>query len=187
VLEEACICIRTWQDKKIPFNGHLSINVSAWQFANPDFVTQVTEILSRYNIDPGQVVLELTETALLFDIQETIEKLNLLRKQGIRIALDDFGTGYSSLAYLKDMSLDILKIDKTFISELAVENEHPLVESIIAMGQHMNLDVIAEGVETRQQWDILKELGCDTFQGFHLAPPLGEPEFLQFFEQSRSG
>ncbi|WP_455216972.1 EAL domain-containing protein, partial [Kaarinaea lacus] len=182
VLEEACICLRTWQDKKARFNGHLSINVSAWQFANPEFVFQVTDILSRYKINPGNVVLELTETALLFDIQDTIEKLNHIREQGIRIALDDFGTGYSSLAYLKDMSLDILKIDKTFISELTTENEHPLVESIIAMGQHMNLDVIAEGVETEQQLEILKKLGCETFQGFFLASPMEEQGFLKYVE-----
>ena len=180
VLEEACIYLRTWEDKKIQFNSHLSVNVSAWQFANPDFVGQVTDILSRYNINPGMVVLELTETALLFDIQDTIEKLNHLREQGIRIALDDFGTGYSSLAYLKDMSLDILKIDKTFINELDRENEHPLVESIIAMGQHMNLEVVAEGVETEEQWKVLKDLGCETFQGFYLSSPLNEEDFLSF-------
>ncbi len=186
VLNEACLCLRTWQDNQIRFSGHLSVNVSAWQFANPEFVSLVTGILSVYNIKPHQVVLELTETALLYDIQETIDKLAQLQKHGIRIAIDDFGTGYSSLAYLKDMAMDILKIDKAFISELSRENEHPLVESIIAMGQHMNLEVIAEGVETEEQWNILRELGCETFQGYHVSHPLKETDFIKFLNKNNS-
>ena len=145
VINEACRHLQEWQQKKILFNGHLAINVSAWQFSNPEFVTEIINSIAEYNLQPQQIVLELTETALLHDLEETKSKLVKLRSIGIKIALDDFGTGYSSLAYLKDMTMDILKIDQAFISELSTNNTHPLVETIISMGQHMNLEVVEIG------------------------------------------
>jgi diguanylate cyclase (GGDEF)-like protein len=178
VLDQACSKFAAWQTAGAPFTGHLSINVCPWQFARPDFAEQVRHALTKYRIDSGRLMLELTETALLFDLGEAIEKLTVLRTLGIKVALDDFGTGYSSLAYLRDLPLDQIKIDKSFVNELNSAVEHPLIESMIAISQHMNLPVIAEGVETETQRDILTQLGCDSFQGYLYCRPIPEQEFL---------
>lgn len=183
VFNEACRQLEEWRENKIPFNGHMAINVSAWQFANHEFVSQVGAVMNKYSLHSQQVVLELTETALLYDLQETIDKFAKFRVAGVRVALDDFGTGYSSLAYLKDMAMDILKIDKAFIHELSTTNAHPLVETIIAMGQHMELDVVAEGVETQEQRDILSKLGCEVFQGYFFARPMPQADFVSWLQQ----
>jgi diguanylate cyclase (GGDEF)-like protein/PAS domain S-box-containing protein len=185
VLDKSCEQLRSWHEEGLLFTGHLSINVSAWQFANSRFVAQVGDALEEYRIAPERVVLELTESALLYDTQEAIEKLELLRDQGFRIALDDFGTGYSSLAYLKDMPIDILKIDKAFIDELLNDSEQPLVESIIAMGHHMDMEVVAEGVETEAQKNTLEELGCLVFQGYYFSRPLEKDAFSEFAQTVR--
>jgi diguanylate cyclase (GGDEF)-like protein/PAS domain S-box-containing protein len=185
VMDKSCEQLCSWDKAGLPFTGHLSINVSAWQFANSRFVAQVADTLKEHGIDPERVVLELTESALLYDTQEAIGKLKLLRDRGIRIALDDFGTGYSSLAYLKDMPIDILKIDKAFIDELLNGGEQPLVESIIAMGHHMDMEVVAEGVETEAQKNTLEELGCLVFQGYYFSRPLEKDAFSEFVQTAR--
>ena len=141
---------------------------------------QVNHTLNAYEIDARYLMLELTETALLYDRKETVEKLQALRALGLKVALDDFGTGYSSLAYLRDLPLDQLKLDKSFIEELSGAIEHPLVESIIAIGEHMKLAVIAEGVETKVQYNKLVELGGAYFQGYLFSRPLTERDFLQW-------
>ncbi len=172
VLDNACRQIQAWNKNHTLSKGHMSINISAWQFSNAQFLDSLRSILKKYSIDSTKIILELTETALLLDIQETIDKLKVLRKAGFKIALDDFGTGYSSLAYLKDMEVDILKIDRIFVNELTKKTEHPLVETIVTMGQHMNLNIIAEGVETKEQLDILIKFGCKEFQGYYFSRPL---------------
>ena len=183
VFHQACASLTRWLHKGLPFHGHLSINVCPWQFARPDFVSDVREALQTHNVDPQRLMLELTETALLYDLNEAIEKLKALRHLGLRIALDDFGTGYSSLAYLRDLPLDQLKIDKDFVSELSSTVEHPLVGSMIAIGKHMKLAVVAEGVETETQRDQLTKLGCEHFQGFLFCHPLPEAGFLAWLER----
>lgn len=184
VFEQACVSLTRWLHDAVPFHGYLSINVCPWQFARPDFVADIREILLKHDIDPRRLMLELTESALLYDLTETIDKLKALRKLGLRIALDDFGTGYSSLAYLRDLPLDQLKIDKNFISELSTTVEHPLVDSMIAIGKHMKLDVVAEGVETEQQRDKLTALGCEQFQGYRFCHPVPEQEFLTWLNRN---
>jgi len=183
VFHEACRQYKDWQTNHIPFDGHISVNVSAWQFAAPGFVTSVINALADYHLRSEQIVLELTETALLKDVGDTRDKLSKLRAAGIQVALDDFGTGYSSLAYLKDMPMQILKIDRAFISELTESNAHPLVETIIDMGQHMNLNIIAEGVETEMQRKILIELGCEVFQGYYFSKPLSAGGFVDWLHE----
>ncbi len=180
VLEQGCEKLAAWIAAGTSFSGHLSINVSPWQFAREDFVRQVTRVLERCQLPPQRLMLELTESALLYDLEEAIQKLHALRALGLSVALDDFGTGYSSLAYLKDLPLDVIKIDKAFVQELDSATEHPLVETMIAIGRHMRLGVIAEGVETTMQCDTLVKLGCENFQGFLFAKPLSEPDFLKW-------
>ena len=185
VLEQACSKLAQWLRDGIEFNGHLSVNVCPWQFARPDFVDQVRRTLATHEIDVRHLTLELTETALLYDIKETIEKLQALRALGLTVALDDFGTGYSSLAYLKDLPLDLIKIDKAFVNEISTGSEHRLLESIIAISGYMRLGVIAEGVESTTQRDVLIGLGCKHFQGYLFSRPLPENNFLEWI--SRQG
>jgi len=180
VFDQACAKLIQWSRDGIPFRGHLSINVCPWQFARPDFISEIHTILQNHDVDPQRLMLELTESALLHDVDDAIDKLKTLRKFGLRIALDDFGTGYSSLAYLRDLPLDQLKIDKSFVSELSSSIEHPLVESMIAIGKHMKLAVVAEGVETQIQRDKLILLGCEKFQGYLFCRPIPEPELSRW-------
>ena len=180
VLEHGCERLAAWLNAGAAFSGHLSINVSPWQFAREDFVRQVTRVLETYQLPPERLMLELTESALLYELEESIQKLHALRALGLSVALDDFGTGYSSLAYLKDLPLDVIKIDKAFVQELDGASDHPLVETMIAIGHHMRLGVIAEGVETKLQRDTLVKLGCENFQGYFFAKPLAEPDFMQW-------
>jgi diguanylate cyclase (GGDEF)-like protein/PAS domain S-box-containing protein len=178
VLDHACERLAGWADTGIPFHVHLSVNVSPWQFAHPDFVQKVRRIVAKHSADPRQLMLEITESALLDDLEETISKLEELRSMGIRTSLDDFGTGYSSLSYLKDLPLDELKIDQSFVKQLGPGSNNPLVEAIIAVGQHLGLEVIGEGVESAMQQNILNEMGCHNFQGYLFSHPLPEKEFL---------
>jgi diguanylate cyclase (GGDEF)-like protein len=185
VLEESLKHRKEWTEKRLPFTGHLSVNVSPWQFARPDFVTCTIAAVEQLQVPPSHITLEVTESALLTDIDDTIAKLTQLRRFGITIALDDFGTGYSSLAYLRDLPLDILKIDKAFVDALETSAHEPLVESMIAIGRNMGLQVVAEGVETEVQLERLKALGCNVFQGYLFSRPLPEADFQQWLQQYR--
>ncbi|MFA5170489.1 MAG: EAL domain-containing protein [Sulfuriferula sp.] len=180
VLDEAVAKLASWLDMGVPYVGHLSVNVSAWQFARVDFVDQVRQVLEKYQIAPEHLMLEVTETALLYDFEQTVSKLKETRALGVQASLDDFGTGYSSLVYLKDLPLDELKIDKAFIDELLLNQDHGLVETIMAIGRCMKLKVIAEGVESVIQRDALLSLGCVQFQGYLFSKPLSEPDFLKW-------
>jgi EAL domain-containing protein (putative c-di-GMP-specific phosphodiesterase class I) len=184
VSSRACSRLGEWLRAGVPFVGHLSINVSPWQFARQDFVGQVRAALAAHGIDPGRLMLELTETALLYDLEDTIEKLKALRVLGLHVSLDDFGTGYSSLSHLKDLPLDEIKIDKSFIGELDGAKERPMVETIVAIGRHMRLRVIAEGVESEAQRATLVKFGCEGFQGFLFCRPLPEPAFLKWLSEN---
>ncbi len=177
VLQQALKHCGDWQNDNIGFNGRLSVNVSAWQFARPDFVKTSIDAIEKSGINPHLITFEMTESAVLADVSETIEKLSLLRAAGISIALDDFGTGYSSLAYLRDLPLDRIKIDKSFVDALEFQPHEPLVESMISIGRHMGLEVIAEGVETQVQLERLRNLGCTVYQGYYFARPMGEEAF----------
>jgi predicted signal transduction protein with EAL and GGDEF domain len=185
VLDQVCERLIVWQQTGAPFCEDISVNVSPWQFARPDYVRQVGQILARHRVEPHHLTLEITETALLYDIEETIEKLKALRAMGLKVSLDDFGTGYSSLAYLKKLPLDQLKIDKSFVQDIEEERSRALVGDMISIGNHMRLDVIAEGVEFRTQRDILAEMGCGRFQGFLFCRPLAEPDFLRWLAENR--
>ncbi|MFO6422673.1 EAL domain-containing protein [Motilimonas sp. KMU-193] len=185
VFTQSLISLRQWQTNSIPFQGHLSINVSAWQFALPHFAEDVISKVQTHGLSPHSLMLEVTETGLLVDIPDTIQKLSLIRNFGIEIALDDFGTGYSSMAYLKELPLDLLKIDKTFIDELVDSDHSAITESIISIGRNMQLKVIAEGVETLDQATRLAELGCHIYQGYYFAKPMPEQDFIAWLFKHR--
>ena len=178
VLESACERLREWGEAPATCDLTVAVNVSARQFMREDFVTRVCKEIERTGIEPGRLKLEVTESVVLESLEVAIEKMQALRAIGIHFSLDDFGTGYSSLQYLKRLPLDQLKIDRSFVSDITEdEDDATIVETIIAMGHAMGLDVIAEGVETRAQQQFLRQRGCRLYQGYLFSRPLA-PEAL---------
>jgi EAL domain-containing protein (putative c-di-GMP-specific phosphodiesterase class I) len=173
VLETACRQLSAWAERPETAHLEIAVNVSARQFHDPGFVAQVLAILGPPGDGPGRLKLELTETSLLDNVEDTIGKMNMLRTRGLSFALDDFGTGYSSLAYLKRLPLDMLKIDRSFVLDLLTNpNDAIIARTIIALGRNLGLRVIAEGVETEAQRDFLFQHGCAAYQGYLCTRPL---------------
>ena len=173
VLKKACAQLLAWADNPTTSRIEVAVNVSARQFHHPQFVDQVLEQVAAAGIDARRLKLELTETSLLEDVDDTIAKMHVLKGHGLSFALDDFGTGYSSLAYLKQLPLDMLKIDRSFVLELLTNrNDAVIARTIIALGRSLGLRVLAEGVETNAQRDFLFEHGCDAYQGYLYAQAL---------------
>ncbi len=172
ILEEAIKQIQIWSENEEKKAWRVSINVSSKQFEEENFIPTLQTILHKYNVDSSLIMLELTEGVLIENFEYTVEKLHKLKALGISLSIDDFGTGYSSLAYLKKLPVDELKIDKSFIDDLCVdENDEIITQTIISIGQKFGLDVIAEGVETQQQFEKLQSIGCCLFQGYLFAKP----------------
>ncbi|AOV18350.1 diguanylate cyclase [Acidihalobacter aeolianus] len=172
ILRTACEQLVTWSQQPGYADLPLSVNVSARQFHHPDFVADVLHILKETGANPERLGLELTETLLAEDMDTLIEKMKALRTHGIRFSLDDFGTGYSSLSYLKRLPLDQLKIDQSFVQDLLDDpNDATIVKTILALGSSLDLEVIAEGVETAAQRDALLTFGCHCFQGYFFGHP----------------
>jgi len=173
VLEEACARLRAWQEAPGLRRLTLAVNVSAAQFHQPDFCEQVRGAVMRHAIDPRLLKLELTEGIVLKNVEVTAHSMKALRAMGVRISLDDFGTGYSSLQYLKRLPLSQLKIDQSFVRDLVNDgSDQAIVTTIIAMARSLGLDVIAEGVETAAQRDLLYRLGCRHYQGYLFGRPM---------------
>lgn len=176
VLEEACRACLRWQKPGQPPLG-VSVNVSSLQFERQDYPDRVLSALSAAGIDPSLLMLELTESVLVSDPERARGHLTRIRRTGVQIALDDFGTGYSSLSYLTELPADLIKLDRSFVragSELA--ESQAVVESIVNLAHRLNLQVIAEGVETRAQKETLIDLDCDQFQGYYFSRPIPEAE-----------
>lgn len=178
VIEAACKQLELWRKQEFTRELSLSINVSAKQFHRPDFVDSIRSTLSRYDVDPAYLKLEITESVLLENIEDMIPQMIELKKIGLRFELDDFGTGYSSLQYLKILPLSQLKIDQSFVRDIATDsNDRTLVRTIISMAHNLDLKVVAEGVETNEQLQFLKNNGCDHYQGYFFGRPLSIAEF----------
>jgi EAL domain-containing protein (putative c-di-GMP-specific phosphodiesterase class I) len=181
VLDTACEQIKIWQSNPLTRELILAVNVSSRQFRQPEFVSQIKATVHRHAINPKLLKFELTESLLLENIEDTIAKMNALKEIGVRFSLDDFGTGYSSLQYLKRLPLDQLKIDQSFVSDIATDSsDKTIVSTIIAMAHSLNLDVIAEGVESIEQRQFLLNEGCTNFQGYLFSPPLPVAAFEAF-------
>jgi diguanylate cyclase (GGDEF)-like protein/PAS domain S-box-containing protein len=178
VLETACWQLKAWEHHPVAGSIKLAVNVSARQFHQPDFVAQVGSILVSSGANPKRLKLELTETIVLSNIDEAVATMHALKNLGVELALDDFGTGYSSLSYLKRLPFDQLKIDGSFIRDIAVDRDDAaIVEAIMAMSQTLGIDTIAEGVETEAQRQFLERNGCRRFQGYLFGRPLPLAEF----------
>jgi diguanylate cyclase (GGDEF)-like protein len=180
VLESACRQLAAWG--RVTQTAHLTIavNISVRQFRQADFVAQVLQALADSGADARRLKLELTESLLMDDVEEIIDKMTSLKRHGVLFSLDDFGTGYSSLSYLKRLPLDQLKIDQSFVRDVTVDpNDAAIASTIVALAHHMGLDVIAEGVETAAQADFLVSIGCCAFQGFLYGQPVPIAQFEQ--------
>jgi diguanylate cyclase (GGDEF)-like protein len=177
VLREACRQAHAWHTRGLrPLR--IAVNLSAQQFKQKSLITTVRNALTAAGLEPGYLELELTESAVMHDAESSIQVLRQLSTLGVRISVDDFGTGYSSLSYLRRLPLDKLKIDRSFIREVAASRDDAeIVRAIISLAHSLHLKVIAEGVETAEQLSFLRGLGCDQYQGFHCSPPVPVDEF----------
>jgi len=178
VLESACRQLKVWESDPLTRELQLAVNVSGRQFRQPDFVTQVSEIIGHLGIDPARLKLELTESIVLEDVGDTIAKMQALRQIGVSFSMDDFGTGYSSLSYLTQLPLNQLKIDQSFVHHIGTKaSDATIIQTIIGMAENLGMEVIAEGVETKEQRDFLAANGCRLYQGYLFGKPVPLDEF----------
>jgi diguanylate cyclase (GGDEF)-like protein len=178
VLEAACAQIKEWQSHETASCLKIAINISARQFRQIDFVGFVETTLERFHVDPSAIKLELTESSVLQNVDDSVAKMNRLRALGVSFSLDDFGTGYSSLSQLRRLPLDQIKIDQSFVRDIATDSsDATIVRAILAMGGTLGLDIIAEGVETEAQKNFLIANGCPAFQGYLFGRPISACDF----------
>jgi diguanylate cyclase (GGDEF)-like protein len=177
VLEHACRQARAWRDARPGREAlFMSVNLSARQFAQPELVDQVREILDKTGLEAAELEIEITESVLMDQSEAGVRSLRQLRDLGVRLVLDDFGTGYSSLSYLKHLPLDTIKIDRSFVAGLDGETDRSIVEAVIGLAHGLRIGVVAEGIETEEQFEVLRGLGCDVGQGYLFARPLPAAE-----------
>jgi diguanylate cyclase (GGDEF)-like protein len=187
VLLDACRQNKEWQDRGLG-SVPVSVNVSSRQFSDTNLLEVVTEVLEETGLEPQWLELEITESAMLEDEVTTTQTLKLIRERGVRVSLDDFGTGFSSLSYLRRLSLDTLKIDRSFVMDLPDDDDAKgIFEAIIVMAHVLGLTVIAEGVETEEQRDFLRSIECDEIQGYLVSKPVPPDEFTHFLEPDAQG
>jgi EAL domain-containing protein (putative c-di-GMP-specific phosphodiesterase class I) len=172
VLLTACQQLARWANDPATAHWTLAVNLSARQLRQPDFVQLVQDVLARTAAPPSRLKLELTESLLLHNVNETIAKMDELARWGVRFSLDDFGTGYSSLSYLKRLPLTVLKIDQSFVRDLLTDlNDAAIARAILQLARSLDLKVVAEGVETEGQKNMLEIMGCQAFQGYLFGRP----------------
>jgi EAL domain-containing protein (putative c-di-GMP-specific phosphodiesterase class I) len=163
----------------------VGVNLSGRQLSQVELVDDVAACLKKSGLTPNHLVLEMTESMLVHDNRATLERLHALKSIGVRLSIDDFGTGYSSLAYLERFPVDSLKMDRSFIASLDnADNKSPLAEAVIGLGRILGLRVVAEGIETKAQWERLRSLGCQLGQGYHISYPLPAQEFERLIATS---
>jgi predicted signal transduction protein with EAL and GGDEF domain len=181
VISEACRQLAIWSTSELTSSLTIAVNVSAQQFRQIDFVEMLRKFLAWHNITANRLKLELTESVVLNDINDVVNKMHALKKIGVQLSMDDFGTGYSSLSYLKQLPLDQIKIDQSFVRDIITDpNDAVMVKTIIDLAKNFHLHVIAEGVENEAQLDFLKSHGCEAYQGYLFSRPItiGELELL---------
>jgi len=184
VLREACFQAKAWQDRGLK-NIRVSVNVSMLQFMQEGFLNFVAGVLDKTGLAPPNLELEITESMVMKNAGETIKILTSLKDLGVRLVIDDFGTGYSSLSYLKTMPIDVLKIDQSFVRDITVNpSDEAIVKAIIRMGQSLNIETTAEGVETEEQLMLLRNRHCGNIQGYLVSRPGPPPEVEKFLESS---
>lgn len=184
VFREACRQFRSWTEQGIELD-HISVNASPRQFQQGDIVAEVSAALHEFGVPANRLMVEITEGVIMDHGCNAIAKMMALKSMGVRLSVDDFGTGYSSLFYLKQLPLDQLKIDQSFVRDIATdENDLIIVETIISMAHHLRLGVIAEGVETEEQCRLLQERGCQSFQGYYFSKPMSGDELAKCLQRA---
>ena len=176
LIREACRQQSEWKQEGLDIT--VAVNVSAVQFVDDDFVASVIQPAKEFGISPDKLEVEITEGILIDNVEQVIEKLEQLKEFGVRISIDDFGTGYSSLAYLRQFPLNKLKIDRAFVKEIPDSDDGVIANGIIILAKLLNLEVIAEGVETPEQLEYLAQRGCEQFQGYYFSPPVSPKQIL---------
>ena len=179
VLFQACRQIRDWRDQGLDFP--VSINLSTQQMKDKDIPSLVESSLRKNDLSPRDLHLEITESTLMENLDRNLTILRSIRELGCRFSIDDFGTGYSSLSYLKTLPINAIKIDRSFITDLPEDRRNAaLVRAITSMARGLDLEVVAEGVETEEQLRFMQAAGCSIIQGFYFSPPLTAPDFSAF-------
>lgn len=187
IIEQACYQYASWKkNNQLPSTfRRLAINISPLQFSQSSFVEHIVDSMAQADIDGEHIELEITENLLLENVEGAVQKMKELKEHNLKTSIDDFGTGYSSLRYLKHLSVDVLKIDRSFVTQLHLdESDQAIVDTIIMTARRLNLEVIAEGVEDANELQALKHLKCDQFQGYLFDKPLPASELVQRFEQN---
>ncbi|MBD2593132.1 EAL domain-containing response regulator [Nostoc spongiaeforme FACHB-130] len=185
VLQNVCKQIKVWHDVGIAYLK-ISVNLSVMEFNHPDLLKKITDFLQINHLEPQYLEIELTESMIMQDINSAIATMNKLQALGLKIAIDDFGTGYSSLIYLKNLPINTLKIDRYFIHNVAVDRQKSAItKALIEMAHNLNMQVVAEGVETEEELHFLRDAHCDYMQGFLFSRPLPAPEFENFLWSNR--
>jgi EAL domain-containing protein (putative c-di-GMP-specific phosphodiesterase class I) len=183
VLKTACARNKSWQDQGMP-PLRVAVNLSARQFTHEKLLDDVARILAETGLDPTRLEFEITESMVMHNAQHAVKLLNRLKDMGIHLSIDDFGTGYSSLSYLKRFPIDSVKIDRSFIRDIPGDaDDAAITQAIIAMAHGLRISVIAEGVETREQFEFLRAHGCDEIQGNFLSAALPQEEFARLMEK----
>lgn len=179
-MREACRQWKEWQEQgAMPFT--ISVNLSSRQMYEPDLIDRISQCLQETGMDPNYLEIEVTES-MTMDLERAAAFLRELKELGIKIAIDDFGTGFSSLSYLKSLPINRIKIDRSFIQDISQDPSHQnIVKTIIALGENLNIKVIAEGVETSEQYDLLKQYRCSEVQGFWLGYPMSAADIKCLF------
>ncbi|HEY9043676.1 MAG TPA: EAL domain-containing protein, partial [Rheinheimera sp.] len=184
VMIKSCQQAAAWRAAGITLP--VSVNIAAAQFTDPGLVWLIEQLLMECQLPAHLLELEVTETALIQNPDRTAEILRKFRALGIRIAIDDFGTGYSSLSYLKQFKVDVLKIDMSFVKDMLQDkSDYEIVKTIISLGQSMNIELIAEGIETAAHQASLLELGCLYGQGYYYSKPLPSEQFMQYLQAGK--
>ena len=188
VMRQACLQLKQWIDAGLwDSDLTLGINISPMEFGQPHFVAQVASILKETGVPPHNLDIEITEGTVISNIEQIIETLEALRTLGVKISIDDFGTGYSSLTYLKRLPIDMVKIDQSFVKDIPGDDSAgAIISTIISMAEHLNLDIIAEGIESIEQLQYLQANGCEKFQGFYFSAAMPESEFSPLLKENKT-
>jgi diguanylate cyclase (GGDEF)-like protein len=184
IVRESCRQLAEWTN--VGYDIKISINVSAVQFKDDDFCQSITDSIEEWGVDPNKLDIEVTEGLLIDDIEQAVSRLKTIKEMGISISIDDFGTGYSSFAYLRQLPLDRLKIDRAFIKDIPDADDGQIASTVIVLAKALGLKVLAEGVETEAQLAFLKERDCDEYQGYYLSRPVSPAQVVEFFTRRAS-
>jgi EAL domain-containing protein (putative c-di-GMP-specific phosphodiesterase class I) len=183
-LRRVCERGRRWMDTGMPLS--VAVNLSARQFHEPELPAQLAAILRATGLPPSLLELEITESMVMKDPERAVAIMEALTGMGIKLAIDDFGTGHSSLGYLKRFPIDQLKVDRTFVRDLPHNSDDvAITRAVIAMAHSLKMSVVAEGVEHQEQYDLLRDEGCDEFQGYFCRPPMEEADLMRFLTERR--